>query len=147
MQTSTATIWRKARRLLVAAVAGYGVLVALSIYVFPTKYGNCEKDTSDLNGGVKVYGDRKFNVVLCGDGGNESFNHDKIRMQIFSENGTLLAQRKFYVNWNGGGPIELKYYDDHLVYADAARRYDYKRKVSMPPTRLDWIRARLPFVD
>jgi hypothetical protein len=146
MQTSIATGWKIARSMLFAAVISYAVLVALAIYVFPTKYGDCEKDTKELNGGVKMYGDRKFNVVLCGDGGNENFNHDEIRMQIFSENGTLLAVRKFYVNW-GAGPIELTYHDDHLIYADPTRPNDYERKVSMPPTWLDWIRARVPLVD
>jgi hypothetical protein len=146
MQTSTATVWKIVRRLVVIAVVGYGVLAALSIYVFPTKYGDCENETRELNGGVKIYGGRKFDVVLCGDGGNENFNYDEIRMQIFSENGTLLAQRKFYVHW-GAGPIELKYHDDHLIYADPTRPNDYQRKVSMPPTLLDLIRARLPLVD
>jgi hypothetical protein len=146
MQAILMDIGKLMRRLLVVVVVGYGVLASLSIYVFPTKYGNCEKDTKDLNGGERVYVGRKFNVVLCGSGGDENFMHDKIRMQIFSENGALLAQRKFYVDWPGG-VIKLKYNDDHLIYADPTRPNDYRRKVSMPPTWLDWIRARLPLVD
>ena len=147
MQTSAANVWKVARRLLTVAALGYGVLATLSIYVIPTDYGDCEKDTRDFNGGVKIYGDRRFNVVLCGDGGNENFNHDEIRMQIFSENGILLAQRKFYVNWNGGGPIKLVYRENYLIYTDVTHQKLFEGKVSMPPTWFDWIRARVPFVD
>jgi len=94
-----------------------------------------------------VYAGRKFKIVLCGIGGDENFMNDKIRMQIFSESGDLLAQRKFYVDWDGAEMFELSYGDDHLIYIDQNRPNDYKRKVSMPPTWLDWIRARLPLVD
>jgi hypothetical protein len=147
MQAIITDARRLMRRLLVVVVVGYGLLSALSIYVFPTKYGNCEKNTKDLNGGERVYAGRKFNVVLCGTGGDELFNHDKIRMQIFSENGTLLAQRKFYADWNGT-PIRIEYYDDHLFYFDdASKGSGFQKRVSMPPTWLDWIRARLPLVD
>jgi hypothetical protein len=130
----------------VAAVT-YGVLALLSVYVPAKPYGDCEKDTKDLNGGERAYEGRKYKIILCGDGGDENFNHDKIRMQILSEGGELLAQRKFYVDWSGGWPFKLEYGRDHLIYPDITRPNDYKRKVSMPPTRLDWIRARVPLVD
>jgi hypothetical protein len=147
MQTSTATVWKVVRKLLVVAVAGYGVLALLSIYVFQIHYPYCKEQTKYLNGGERVYAGRKFKIVLCGTGGDENFNHDRIRMQIFSDSGSLLAERKFYVDWNGVGPFKLAYTDDHLIYADLSYENDYKRKVSMPPTWLDWIRARLPLMD
>lgn len=147
MQTSTATVWKIVRRLLVVAVLGYGVLALLSIYVFPIRYPYCGDQTKYLNGGERVYVGRKFKIVLCGNGGDELYNHDKIRMQIFSENGTLLAQRKFYADWNGT-PIRIEYYSDHLLYFDdASKGSGFQNRVSMPPTWLDWIRARLPLVD
>ena len=147
MQTSTAIVWKVVRRLLIASVLGYGVLAILSLYVFQAHYPYCEEQTKYLNGGEKIYAGRKFNIVLCGTGGDENFNHDRIRMQIFSENGTLLAQRKCYVDW-GGTPIRIEYYDDHLFYFDdASKGSGFQNRVSMPPTLLDWIRARLPLVD
>jgi hypothetical protein len=147
MQTSTTTVWKIVRTLLVLAAAVYAVLALFSIYVVPTQYKECERDTKYLNGGERVYAGRKYKIVLCGAGGDENFMHDEMRMQIFSESGNLLAQRKFYVDWNGLGPIKLVYGDDHLIYADLSDENDYKRKVTMPPTWLDWIRARLPLVD
>lgn len=132
----------------IVAVTAYGVLAVLSTYVLPTQYSDCERDTKELNGGEKVFAGRKYRIVLCGDGGDENFMQDKIRMQIFSENGNLLAQRQFHVDWPMTNvPKKLVYGDDHLIYFDPSRPKDYKRKVSMPPTWLDWIRARLPLVD
>jgi hypothetical protein len=129
-------------------VTVYGVLAILSV-AFPKQYRDCERDTKYLNGGEKVYAGRKLKIVLCGDGGwrDDSSMHDEIRMQIFSENGSLLAQRRFIVDWPDNGLRELSYGGDHLIYIDRSRPNDYKRKVSMPPTKLDWIRARLPLVD
>jgi len=139
---------RKMVRISIVAVTAYGVFALLSTYVLPTRYSDCERDTKELNGGEKVFAGRKFKIVLCGDGGDENFMQDKIRMQIFSESGNLLAQRQFYVDWPMTNvPKKLVYGDDHLIYFDPSRPKDYKRKVSMPPTWLDWIRARLPLVD
>jgi hypothetical protein len=140
------TIRKIALKLFIAAATIYAILALYSVY-FPTHYAKCERNTKRLNGGEKFYAGQKLKIVLCGDGGDENFDHDEMRMQILSDKGDLLAQRKFYVDWNGGGGIELEYGDDYLIYPDITRPNDYKRKVSMPPTRLDWIRARLPFVD
>jgi hypothetical protein len=147
MQTSTATVWKIVRRLLVVVVVSYGVLALLSIYVFQTHYPYCVDRTKYLNGGERVYAGRKFKIVLCGTGGDENFNADKIRMQILSETGGLLAQRSFYVDWNGGGPIKVVYRENYLIYTDVTHQKLFEGKVSMPPTWLDWIRARMPLVD
>ena len=147
MQAPKTSVWKVIRILSIGAAVVYCALALLSTFVFPGRYTDCEKATKYLNGGEKVYADRKFRVTLCGNGGDENFMHDKIRMQIFSESGELLAQRKFYVDWNGAGPFELEYGEDHLTYFDVSGGTDFKRQVSMPPTWLDWVRARLPLVD
>lgn len=147
MQTIKTGFWRIVRRLSIGVLALYGVLALLSIYVFPGSYTDCERNTKDLNGGERIYAERKFKIILCGNGGDENFMHDKMRMQILSESGELLAQRKFYVDWNGAGPFELEYGDDYITYFDVSKGSNFENKVSMPPTWLDWIRARLPLVD
>jgi hypothetical protein len=147
MQTSKIRLFKMSLWLLALAAASSGALALLSIYVFPTQYTNCERNTKYLNGGVKVYDGKKYNIVLCGDGGDENFMHDKMRMQIFSESGGLLAQRTFYVDWQTSGQRELVYGDDHLIYIDPSKPNDFKQKVRMPPTWFDWVRARLPLVD
>jgi hypothetical protein len=147
MQTRKASAWKIGKRLLIAVLAGYFSLAVLVTYVFPTRYSDCERDTKELNGGERIYAGRKFKIVLCGTGGDENFMSDKIRMQIFSESGDLLAQRKFYVDWDGAGPFELEYGDGHLTYFNDSKNSTFENKVSMPPTRLDWIRARVPLID
>ena len=32
-------------------------------------------------------------------------------------------------------------------YQDDSHEHDYKKTISMPPTTLDWIRARIPLLD
>jgi hypothetical protein len=132
--------------LAIYALLGVNAYLALrQSSTFPAQYPFCEKHTKYLNGGEKFFAGRKFRIVLCGDWGAENFMHDEVRMQIFSDSGELLAQRKFYVDW--GGEIPLEYGEDYLIYFDLARHNDVRRKVSMSPTRLDWIRARLPLGD
>ena len=71
--------------------------------------------------------------------------NDKIRLQIFSESGELLAQRKFYVDWMmTNWPSKLEYGPDYLTYYDASQQDNYEHRVSMPPTWWDWVKARLP---
>ena len=147
MQTSKAAVWKIARRGIIAALTTYGVLALLSIYVFHVRYTDCKIDTKYLNGGEKVYSGRKYKIILCGAGGDENYMHDKIRMQIYSESGTLLAQRKFYVDWQTNFRRPLVYSDEQVTYFDASEESGFEHKVSMPPTWLDWIRARLPLVD
>jgi hypothetical protein len=147
MQARKVRIWKVIPILSIGAAAVYTSLGLVSIYVFPGRYTSCDRYTKSLNGGEKVYAGRKFRITLCGNGGDENFMRDKVRMQILSESGEVLAQRKFYVDWNGAGPFELSYGDDHLTYFDVAQDSNFEHKVSMPPTRLDWIRARLPLVD
>ncbi|RDU95919.1 hypothetical protein DWV00_26590 [Trinickia dinghuensis] len=84
---------------------------------------------------------------MCGTGGDENFMHDKIRLQIFSEQGELLAQRKFHVDWITNFPRELEYGVDHVTYYDASRESNFKHRIEMPPTRWDWVRARLPLLS
>ncbi|OAI62903.1 hypothetical protein RSP795_10155 [Ralstonia solanacearum] len=73
--------------------------------------------------------------------------HDHIRIQVFSETGYLLAQRKFYVDWQTNFPRRIEYGPDYLTYFDASQQSGFKHRISMPPTWLDWIRARLPLVS
>jgi hypothetical protein len=148
MQTKQLGALKIVRMTSIVAVFAYGVLALFSTYVVPSRYSDCERNTKELNGGEKVLAGRKYKIILCGDGGDTNFMQDKIRMQIFSESGSLLAQRHFYVDWPMTNVQKrLVYGDDYLIYFDPYRPDNYKRKVSMPPTRLDWIRARLPLID
>ncbi len=97
-------------------------------------------------GGVKEYQGRKFKVHLCGIqvGDHEP---DAIKLQVFNEKGDLLALRHFRFERDTSSPMMLEYHPDHITYSDESLESDYKKTITMPPTTLDWIRARIPLLD
>ena len=87
---------------------------------------------------------------MCGTGGEDSmllYRPDEIRLQIFNQQGDLVALRHFAVNLGSkpGGPPE--YHPDHITYFDISSKRNFEKTISMPPTALDWIRARIPLLD
>ena len=141
-----AMVRKIARRTIIAALIIYGIIFVIDKR-FPDRFYNCERDTQDVRGGIKVYDGRKYNIVLCGTGGDENFMGDEIRLQVFSENRELLAQRRFVVNWITNFPRELEYGSDYVIYYDASQQSNFEHRISMPPTWWDWVRARLPLLN
>ncbi|MEJ8797576.1 hypothetical protein WKR88_14895 [Trinickia caryophylli] len=127
----------------VLVIVIYAVLSVLD-RIYPEKFYRCDKYTKLLNGGEKMYEGRRLNVVLCGTGPDKNRMNDKIRLQIFSENHSLLAQRKFFVDWDTNADRELVYSPDRVTYFDSSQENDYVHSVRMPPTWWDWVKARLP---
>jgi hypothetical protein len=131
----------------VAALIIYGAIFAISKKSSDNFY-DCGMYTKSLKGGVKVFDEKKYNVVLCGTGGDENAMDDRIRLQIFSANGELLAQRKFYAHWMMTNfRKELAFSADHVTYYDNSRQSNFEHRISMPPTTWDWISARLPLLS
>lgn len=133
----------------IAALLAVTIYVILSILdrIYPEKFYRCEKYTKLLNGGERSFAGRKLNVILCGTGPDKNWMNDKIRLQVFSEEHTLLAQRTFHVDWDTNADRELVYSDDRLTYFDSSRNDHYIRSIDMPPTWWDWIRARTPLLN
>lgn len=116
--------------------------------IFPDKFYECEQDTKNLRGGIRSFGGKRYSIVLCGTGGDENRMNDKIRLQIFSESGELLAQRKFYVHWMmTNWPSALEYGPKDVIYFDASQQRNFEHRIRMPPTWWDWIMARLPLLN
>ncbi len=123
--------------------------VTLLATIFPTVYGRCDYYNKELNGGVIESKGKRFNVNLCGTGdydGKFNYRPDKIRLQIFNENGNLVAQRHFEVDWHMGSQMVLEFHPDHITYYDFSAK-NFEKTISMPPTTIDWIRARIPLLD
>ena len=104
-----------------------------------------------LNGGVKVFDGKKYTINICGSGVNNSpffgDGMEAVQLTVLNEHGALLARRRYKVFWDGKPghePIGIE--KDKLTYYDDEDQ-DGPRSVTMPPTWLDWIRARLLFVD
>jgi hypothetical protein len=126
----------------------YGCM-ALHAILFPIEYGRCDHYNEKLNGGVKEFKGKKFKVHLCGTGGYEGrFNYepDEIRLQVFNEKGSLVALRHFEVDWRMGSQMVLEYHADHITYYDFSAK-NFEKNILIPPTFIDWIRARIPLLD
>jgi hypothetical protein len=137
--------WKKIiRRCLIALAIPY---LAIVLLISSRNYRSCETYAEMMNGGIQIFQGRTLNIRLCGLsnlGPVDSFYSDEVRLQVFTMDGKLLAER-FFEPLMGMGDfgLYLKYGDDYLIYNDGELS-GFQTKMAMPPTKLDWIRARLP---
>jgi hypothetical protein len=98
-----------------------------------------------LNGGVKKFNGKKYTINLCGNGGNINGRFDRVRVEILDEKGELQAKRYFSVFWDGRpGHFPIETGPDKIIYYDDAADDEHsQRDINIPPTTIDWIRARL----
>lgn len=88
-----------------------------------------------------------YRFQICGTGGNDQDGtDDEIELKVFNEKETLLARRYFSVNWYGGRSFHkpLTYEADAVRYIDVAEDSGFYKALNIPPTKWDWIQARLP---
>lgn len=130
--------------ILYGAATSYALVCLISLW-HQTSYGACDYYTKLLNGGVKEFKGRQYRISMCstnffwGDG-------RQVRLQIFDEAGKLQALRYFTFYWNDGSEKELEYGDDVILYYDKSASQAL-HSIPIPPTRIDWIKARLPLAN
>ena len=108
---------------------------------FPMPLGHCEEYTKDMNGGVRSLAGQPYRVTVCGLGRFEAVDgSDVARFQVHTMSGDLLAERYFTPNWQR--VFELEYEASRIIYRNGGGRY-WESSLNMPPTWLDWVRARL----
>lgn len=146
MQSRGKNVKRAVVALVLLALAGYSALCIFA-YVFPPTYTNCQRYTHDLNGGIRTLGAKTYDIRMCGTGGDDNSNEDEIELTVSSEQGELLAKRHFTVHWMANLHEPLAYKEDKLVYYDFSTHNNFKKSVTLPPTPIDWVRARLPFFN
>lgn len=100
-----------------------------------------------LNGGVKEFNGKKYIIDICGNGGgNSQFfedGFDTVQLTVRDEHGVLLAKRRYKVFWEGmPGHEPIGVEKNRLTYYDDEDQ-DVLRSITMPPTVLDWIKARI----
>lgn len=103
-----------------------------------------------LNGGVKEFNGRKYIVNICGGGGGNSHffrdGLDAVQLTVRDEHGTLLVKRHYKIFWDGlPGHEPIGVEKNRLTYYDDEDQ-DEMRSITMPPTLLDWIKARISLV-
>ncbi|WP_288407122.1 hypothetical protein [uncultured Herbaspirillum sp.] len=81
---------------------------------------NYDDYTQKLNGGLNQFKDQRYRIEICGAGPNDSGNHDPIRLRVFDTDGIS------YFDFSSEDPIKT---------------------LRMPPSLLDWLKARIPLLD
>ncbi|HFT8010366.1 TPA: hypothetical protein ACU9T0_006026 [Burkholderia cenocepacia] len=153
--SSVRTHVRHRRKIILGAAIGIFLLLAGTGALLVSEsrnYVDCQRYNYNdkLNGGVKEIGGRKYTINICGSGVNSSHffgdSMDVVQLTISDERGVILAKRHYKVFWEGQpGHEPLTIGQDRITYQDDEKQADYT--IAMPPTTIDWIRARLPFIN
>jgi len=109
----------------------------------------------DLEGGWKEFQGKKYKIQLCSKNlysknfiplpmARSSFLGYKVRVAVFDEDGDLRSLG--YFTSGGDSLFAFQIHDDSIEFGDW-HDDSSNRIVKMPPSRLEWIRARLPTLD
>ena len=151
-RTGIANLKKPLKRVLIigAAIILLMLCAALLFLRGNRDYTDCQRyNYSDkLNGGVKEFDGKKFTIQICGSGANNSHffgdSMDAVVLTVTNEQGEVLARRHYKVFWEGKpGHEPLTIEKNSITYQDDEEQADHT--IAMPPTTIDWIRARLPF--
>ncbi|WP_275921382.1 hypothetical protein [Burkholderia sola] len=102
-----------------------------------------------MNGGVKQVDGITYIVNICGSGVRSNSlwgdQNEQVKLVVSDAHGSTLATRLFFVFWDGRpGEDSIIIRKNKLVYFDASDEDDSERSISLPPTTLDWITAKIP---
>lgn len=136
------------------AIVTLGLLACLSLISLggiTTDDTDCQRFNynAKMNGGIKQVDGTTYIINICGSGtrshGFFADQNEQVKLVVTDAHGSTLATRLFFVFWDGRpGEDSIKIRDGKLIYFDASDEYDSKRSISMPPTVIDWVAARIP---
>lgn len=152
------TVGADVRKLLkLALVAGAGIILLTACMAIFFLWGNhdytdCRRHSYNnrLNGGVKIFDGKKYVINICGSGVNNGHffgsSMDAVELTVTNDQGEVLAKRRYKVFWEGRpGHEPLTIGQNSISYQDDEEQAEHT--IAMPPTTLDWIKARVPFFD
>ncbi len=143
------------KRSKLALFFGFGVVALLACLGVFFLWGNhdytdCQHYNYNdrLNGGTKVIDGKTYTINICGSGTNNSHffgdSMDSVQLTVLNEKGKILAKRHYKVFWDGRpGHEPLVIGRNSITYQDDEEQTDHV--IDVPPTTLDWVKARLPF--
>jgi hypothetical protein len=114
---------------------------------------NCEEYTrmmtTTMGGNIFEDGGQRYEVRLCEVRSMAPWFPERVRLHLFSyPGGELLAERIFYWSSVNDG---MQFWDSRVITTNPGKlNYGsgdddgYAGRLSLPPTKLDWLRARLP---
>jgi hypothetical protein len=135
------------------AIRFIAVLIVVNLWnkIINSGEWSCEEYTrmmtTTMGGNVFEEGGRRYEVKLCKVLSLAPWFPERIRLQLLSYPGReLLVERTFF--WS---PIYDPRWDSSVISAGSGKvNYGegdddgYAGRISLPPTKLDWLRARLP---
>ncbi|UQP02915.1 hypothetical protein L0Z36_26220 [Burkholderia multivorans] len=144
----------KKRRIIAAAITLFVLVAGAATIAFwgNHDYTDCQRHNynNKLNGGVKEFDGKKYTINICGSGTNNSHffgdSFDAVTLTITNEQGEVVAKRRYKVFWDGvPGHEPLTIDKNRIIYQDDEEQTDHT--ISMPPTTIEWIRARIPLLN
>ena len=134
------------------ALIFFGALYLFLFYALnflrPSEYIGCDVYTKEMNGGVHAFAGKNYRIELCGIHGHTGLSNsgsdDAVRLKVFAMDGALLVERFFTPLSGMSSAMQLKYGDDFLMYRYETADMNQQEEITMPPSRWEWIRARLP---
>lgn len=126
----------------------YG-LIAVGTTLFGPQYGRCDfyNAPTTLNAGRKDFNGVTYEIRVCGSAPRpQDGDDDQLELTVLDEHGEMLARRHYAVNWEAGISFHepLQYEKDAVTAFNA---FGEDIRIQIPPSRLDWIRARIPLLD
>lgn len=123
--------------------------VISGIAIFGEDYRRCDfyNSPDTLGAGIKTFNGKSYEIQVCGTAPRpQDGDDDKLELKVLSQEGELLAKRHYSVNWEAGRSFHepLQYEVNAITILNA---YGDDMKIQIPPTKLDWIRARIPLLD
>ncbi len=136
------------------AIVTLGILACLSLISFggvTTDDTDCQRFdyNAKMNGGIKQIRGATYIVNICGSGARShglfADQNEQVKLIVTDGHGSTLASRLFFVFWDGRPQQDsIKIRGNKLIYFDASDENDGERAISMPPTKIDWVAARIP---
>lgn len=113
------------------------------------QYGRCEfyNSPTTLDAGRKVFNGVTYDIQVCGSAPRpQDGDNDRLQVTVRDERGEMLARRHYSVNWEAGTSFHepLQYDKDAIVISNA---FGEDIRIAIPPSRFDWIQARVPLLD
>ncbi|MDR1994561.1 hypothetical protein [Azonexus sp.] len=139
--------WKRALRWVVIVL----FVITATPYLFwftlmrPSDYRKCDLYTKEMNGGIREFQGQPYHIVLCGKHAfidPTNWPNNEVRLQVFSMDEELLAERFYEPLLGMRYNMQLEYYDDHIAYE--TKGTGPTQTIAMPPSRWEWLRAHLP---
>jgi hypothetical protein len=117
--------------------------------LFGPQYGRCEfyNSPTTLNAGRKDFNGVVYEIRVCGSAPRpQAGDNDRLELTVLDEHGEMLARRHYSVNWQAGISFHepLQYEKDPVMAVNA---FGEDIRIQIPPSRFDWLRARIPLLD